>query len=227
MSRAASQEDPISERMTQADPKLRAGDRDPVPPPLKRFIWDVQSIVELAESEREILLIGRDLMARLIAADDWLPTVFAAASEAGSRQFQIYRDGLERFSIVSTILPGGTALAITKPSVWEILGVLAGAVARQPLDGGPDGGVQANGNGHVLPAGTLEAHGSRSGDLVRLSNGLDDRASLILHVYGGDIGKLIGHPLAPDGRMLEPLAYANAESAPPYDIFSIQTEIRD
>lgn len=213
--------------MTKADPKLRAGERDPVPPPLKRFIWDIQSIVELAESEREILLVGRDLMARLIAADDWLPTVFAVASEAGGRQFQIYHDGLERFAIVSTVLSGGTGLAIAKPSVWEILGVLAGAIVRQPLDGAPDGGIQAERKGCILPAGTPEAHGSRSDDLVRLSNGLDDQVSLVLHVYGGEIGRLTGHPLAPDGRQLEPLAYANAENAPPYDIFSIQTQIRD
>jgi len=76
-----------------ADPNLRVVERDPVPAALRRFIWDIQSMVELAETEREILLIGRDLMARLIATDDWLPTVYAVPNPAGGQQFQIYRDG--------------------------------------------------------------------------------------------------------------------------------------
>jgi len=215
--------------MTLTDPKLRTGERDPVPPPLKRFIWDVQSMVELAESEREILLIGKDLMARLIADEDWLPAVFAAACPAEGRQFLIYRDGLERFAIVSTILWGGVALSIAKPALWELTGVLAGANSRQSLDSVPEEGVQANATrgAALLQAGALAAYGSRSGDHVQLSNSLPDQVSLTLHVYGGEIGKLTCRPFAPDGRLLEPLAYANAEAAPPYDIFSIQTEIRD
>ena len=56
--------------------------KGPVPEPLKRFIWDIQSMVELAESEREILVIGRDLMARLVARDDWLPDAFALPADA-------------------------------------------------------------------------------------------------------------------------------------------------
>ncbi|HEY8125763.1 MAG TPA: hypothetical protein VIF88_10120, partial [Methylocystis sp.] len=70
-----------------ADPNVRVIGRKPVPPALRRFIWDIQSMVELAESEREILLIGRDLMARLFTTDDWLPTVFAVPNPAGSQQF--------------------------------------------------------------------------------------------------------------------------------------------
>ena len=123
--------------MNTADPNLRVIGRDPVPPALRRFIWDIQSMVELAESEREILLIGRDLMARLITTDDWLPTVFAVPNPAGGQQFQIYRDGLDRFSVVSTILWGGACVTISQPSVWEIAGVLRGAVNRQQLDGSP------------------------------------------------------------------------------------------
>ena len=125
-----------------ADPNLRVLERDPVPAALRRFIWDIQSMVELAESEREILLIGRDLMARLIATDDWLPTAFAVPNPAGGQQFQIYRDGLERFSVVCTVLWGGAFVAISQPSIWEIAGVLRGAVTREQLDGFPTKHVQ-------------------------------------------------------------------------------------
>ncbi len=213
--------------MNTADPNLRVIERAPVPAALRRFIWDIQSIVELAESEREILLIGRDLMARLITTDDWLPTVFAVPNPAGGLQFQIYRDGLERFSVVSTILRGGAILAISQPSVWEIMGVLRGAVTRQQLDGFPTKRAQA-GASRLLQASTAEARPSGSGEASELCNALDDRTSIVIHVYGGDIGRMSRRSGATGGSMdAQPLGYANAENAPPYDIFSIQSEIRD
>jgi predicted metal-dependent enzyme (double-stranded beta helix superfamily) len=213
--------------MNTADPNLRVIERDPVPAALRRFIWDIQSMVELAESEREILLIGRDLMARLITTDDWLPMVFAVPNPAGGQQFQIYRDGLERFSVVSTILWGGAFLAISQPSVWEIVGVLRGAVTRQQLDGFPTKRAQA-GASRLLQASTVEARSSGSGEVLELCNALDDRTSIVIHVYGGDLGQISRRSGASGGSMdAQPLGYANAENAPPYDIFSIQSAIRD
>lgn len=206
--------------MTITDPTSEVRDRMPVPPALKRFIWDIQSMVELADSEREILVIGRDLMARLIASDDWLPTVFATADPLGARQFQIYSDGLERFSIVSTVLAGGTALAIEQPEIWEIAGVLRGAMAWQQPG--------AAGTKRMLQPGAVEVRSSGSGDRSQLANALDDRVSVCIHVYGGEIGRLSRRSLAPNGQPGEPSSgYANTEEAPPYDIMSIQTEIRD
>ncbi len=105
--------------------------RDPVPPALKRFIWDIQSMVGLAESQREILVIGRDVMARLVASDDWLPALFAGVDPERGQQLQLYGDQLERFSVVSTMLSGGQALPICQDPVREIAGVLRGAVTRQ------------------------------------------------------------------------------------------------
>lgn len=214
--------------MNTADPGSQVEERGPVPSPLKRFIWDIQSMVELADSEREILVIGRDLMARLIANEDWLPPVFAAPSPAGGRQFQIYSDGLERFSIVSTILSGGTGLSIAQPSVWEIAGVLRGAMTRELLEGSTNGRARSTSGDPVLQPGSVDARASGSGDVLRLSNALRDQISIAIHVYGGEIGRLSRRSIAPDGGSDErPSGYANGENAPPYDIFSIQTEIRD
>ena len=172
-----------------ADPNLRVIERDPVPAALTRFIWDIQSMVELAESEREILLIGRDLMARLIATDDWLPTVFAVPNPARGQQFQIYRDGLERFSVVCTVLWGGAFVAISQPSVWEIAGVLRGAVTREQFGGFPTKHAQVR-ESHPLRPNAVEANSSGSGNVSRLCNTLDDRTAVVIHVYGGDIGQI-------------------------------------
>ena len=210
-----------------ADPNLRVVGRDPVPPALRQFIWDIQSMVKLAESEREILLIGRDLMARLFTTDDWLPTVFAIPNPAGGQQFQIYRDVLDRFSVVSTILSGGACVTISQPSVWEIAGVLRGAVNRQQLDASSTKNVQA-GVSSLLQASALEARSSGSGEVLELCNALDDRTSIVIQVYGGDIGAISRRSGASHGsRDAPPLGYANSDNDPPYDIFSIQNEIRD
>src|SRR6266540_1488709 len=102
---------------------------EPVHPTLKRFIWDIQSVVELAESEREILVIGRDLMARLVAVDDWLPAAFAASGDAQCRHYLLYFDGQERFSVVAAVYHGGQAAPVCQNDVWEIFGVLRGLVS--------------------------------------------------------------------------------------------------
>lgn len=184
-------------------------------------------MVELAESEREILLIGRDLMARLFTTDDWLPTVFVVPNPAGGQQFQIYHDVLDRFSVVSTILSGGACMTISQPSVWEIAGVLRGAINRQQLDGSPTTSAQA-GVSRLLQANMVEARSSASGEVFALRNALDDRTSIIFHVYGGDIGRISRRSGASGGSVdAPPLGYANSDNDPPYDIFSIQNEIRD
>lgn len=187
----------------------------PVPPALKRFIWDIQSMVELAEGEREILLIGRDLMARLVSSDDWLPPAYAAAPAGEARQYQLYSDGMERFSVVASILPAGAALAIEAPGVWEIVGALRGTLAR--------GGAPAT---RELAPGSVEAFRSASEADLRLA-GMGGETVIAIHAYGGEIGRLVRRPVAAEGAIGEPMGFANSADAPPYDIFTIQTEIRD
>jgi 3-mercaptopropionate dioxygenase len=208
---------------------VEAAVRDPVPPSLKRFIWDIQSIVELAESDREIFVIGRDLMARLVATDDWLPASFAAIDGASTcRQFHLYADATERFCVVSTVLSGGQTLPICREPVWEIMGVLRGAVGRQRFalsDGAPP---VANGAAKLLKPGAVETFSPKSGEAVQICNGLDDRDSISIHVYGGEIGKAARCAVGPDGSISAfSHGYANAEDWPAYDILSIQTRIQD
>lgn len=205
--------------MTANGPILRVQERAPIPAALKRFIWDIQSMVELAESEREIIMIGRDLMTRLISSNECLPAAFSVPSPGAGRQFQIYRDGMERFCAVSTILAGGAALSISQPAVWEIMGVVSGAIHRRPFDRSSDG--------LLLRPGSVDTLRSQSGDAFRLSNALGDQVSIVIHVYGGEIDRLSRRLVSDGTDENQSLGYANDENAPPYDIFSIQTEIRD
>lgn len=155
-----------------------AKERESVPASLKRFIWDIQSIIELAESEREILVIGRDLMARLVASDDWLPAVFAAPGAISGVQFQLYSDALERFSVVATVLSAGQGLLIDQPLLWEIAGVLRGGVFPRTHDTLADPLAAPTDQGRVLRAGDVDTRGSRTSEAVALSNALPDQISI-------------------------------------------------
>ncbi len=200
----------------------------PVPAPLKRFIWDIQSMVELAESEREILVIGRDLMARLVATDDWLPTAFAVPDQSQCRHYLLYGDDLERFSVVSTVLHGAQAMLARQDGAWEILGLLRGAVSRQPFLWEPGAAPRPNGDARLVEPGSVDVVRTRNGGAVRLANALADTVSIGIHVYGGDIGKVARYAPEADGEVLACVSgYANPDDWPAYDIRSIQTEIRD
>jgi 3-mercaptopropionate dioxygenase len=200
----------------------------PVPDALRRFIWDIQSMVELADSEREILLIGRDLMSRLVATDTWLPTVFAKPDPTRCQQFQLYRDDQERFSVVATILAGAQIFPIMQDNVWEIMGVLRGAIERTLFAVPEAGSPEPKRAPGIIAAGTVATMSTQGGEAVRLRNAQPDGVSIAIHVYGGEPGALTRRAFMDDGTVIEgSVDYANADDAPPYDILSIQTRIVD
>jgi 3-mercaptopropionate dioxygenase len=198
---------------------------DSPPAALKRFIWDIQSMVELAESEREILLIGRDLMTRLMAEDDWLSPAFSAADPGCAQQFQLYADGMERFAIVSTVLAPGQASSVGVEPFWQIFGVLRGAFSRRSFDVNAESQFSP-GAEQRLQSGEIWISPARGA--AQLVNLQSDRPSIAIQVFGGDIGKTPRHILTPEGAAhFGPTSYANRADAPPFDIWTIQTRIED
>ena len=181
-------------------------------------------MVELTDNEREILLIGRDLMTRLVGSDDWLPALFAKAEPHEGAQFQLFSDVLDRFTVVATILSAGASLLIEQSSHWEIAGALSGAISRQGFD--PSAG--SAGELRLLRPGAVETRASRGAQALILSNAAEAQSAISIHVYGGDMKKLLRRAWSAEGFAKgEPLGYANGDGAPPYDIFSIQTNIAD
>ena len=51
--------------------------------------------------EPEILARGGELLAQLVAHDDWLPEDYAQPDAQRYQQYLLYADALERFSVVS------------------------------------------------------------------------------------------------------------------------------
>lgn len=200
---------------------------EPIHPALKRFIWDIQSMVELTDDPREILLIGADLMGRLVATDDWLPEAFAEAGAEGPRQYQLFGDGAERFCVVASVLGPGQTLPLLLEPFWQILGVVRGTVRSETVAASDGATARALDTGRVLGPGAVARHAPKAGEALRLSNTAAGTA-IVLHVHGGEIGGRARHDLKPDGRLeTRAFGYANGPEHPAYDIWSIQAVIED
>ncbi|UDQ87770.1 hypothetical protein LJE71_15890 [Xanthobacter autotrophicus] len=198
------------------------------PEPLRRFSWDIQSMVELADDPREILMIGRDLMGRLVAQYDWLPEVFARLDGAPFRQYQLYADQMTRFTVIATVLAPGAALPVCEQKVWELAGVLRGEIVRQRL-ALPDGAAPvARVAEKRLGAGAVDAFAPKDGDGLAIANGSATAPAILIQVHGAEIGGEARRTVGPDGGIGSfTTVYANPPEVPAWDILTIQARITD
>lgn len=199
-----------------------------VPEPLRRFCWDIQSMVELADDPREILMIGRDLMGRLVAADDWMPEAFTGLGDGPFRQYQLYADQLVRFTVVASVLAPGARLPLCAEPAWELAGVLRGAITRQRFalpEGTPP---VTRTDGRTLGAGAVDSFVPKGGDGLLVANASAEAPAILIQVHGAEIGGLARRAVAADGATSDFItAYANPPEMPAYDILSIQARIVD
>jgi predicted metal-dependent enzyme (double-stranded beta helix superfamily) len=154
--------------------------------PLRRFVADLSAVLDRTDEETRILIEGRRLLAELIARDDWLPDTHAAPDPARYRQYLLYRDPAARFSVVSFVWGPGQSTPIHDHTVWGLVGVLRGAEVAQSYV--RDGDTLRATAEERLEPGAIDAVSPTVGDLHRVSNGLADRPSVSIHVYGADIG---------------------------------------
>lgn len=194
------------------------------PAPLARFLGDLEALVAAAPSESALLAAGGDLLGALVAKDDWLPDAYAELDPAHYRQFLLYRDPPDgdrpsRFSVVSFVWGPGHASPVHDHTVWGLIGVLRGAEISQRYTLATDGAPVPVGEPDRLEAGAIEAVSPRVGDIHRVSNAYADRASISIHVYGADIGKVRRSIYRPDGeRRLFISGYSNTDACPPFTL---------
>ncbi|MDB5736884.1 MAG: cysteine dioxygenase type [Sphingomonas bacterium] len=153
---------------------------------LRDFIGRFGSLVDRTNDERLILEEGSALLAKLIAADDWLPDAYAAPDPARYRQYLLHCDSRERFSVVSFVWGPGQATPIHDHRVWGLVGVLRGAEASERFERTPAGLVSLG--SERLETGEVEAVSPTVGDIHRVTNAFADRVSISIHVYGANIG---------------------------------------
>ena len=161
---------------------------------LRRFVQDMtRAVATFGQDETAMLREGRALLAGLIARDDWLPDAFAQAHTDTYRQYLLYCDPLERFSVVSVALGPGQKTPIHDHTVWCLIGVMRGTVQFDEYrHEGPGAPMQKTGE-HLGRPGDIEAVSPTVGDIHVMANALRDQAAVSIHVFGGNIGAIERH----------------------------------
>lgn len=164
---------------------------------LRVAVSEFASLVGRESNEEALLAEGRGILAALIANDDWLPSFAAEPSLDRYRQYLLYGDPLDRFSIVSFVWGPGQHTPVHDHTVWGLVGVLRGEERARTFERAADGRLVPS-EWLTLPSGTIEAVSPRIGDIHQVANGLTDRPSISIHVYGANIGRVSRHTFNPD-----------------------------
>jgi predicted metal-dependent enzyme (double-stranded beta helix superfamily) len=129
------------------------------------------------------------LTRQLVAVDDWLPREFAQPHEQFYRQYLLYGDPLQRFSVVSFVWGPGQRTPIHDHTVWGVIGMLRGAECSQhyELQGEALAALHPE---QRLERGEVAVVSPARGDIHAVRNAFDDSVSISIHAYGGNIGTL-------------------------------------
>jgi predicted metal-dependent enzyme (double-stranded beta helix superfamily) len=160
-------------------------------PNLPRLRAFVQDLTRLAErhggDEARMLDEGEKLLKDLVTHDDWLPEACAAPSPESYRQYLLYCDPLERFSVVSFVWMPGHRTPIHDHTVWGLVGVMRGVERCEEYS--RDLKVASS---HDVKPGGVDRVSPRIGDIHVVSNA-GAQTAVSIHVYGANIGAVRRH----------------------------------
>lgn len=183
---------------------------------LRDFVASMTRLIEhRGNAENAVLEPAKELLAGLVAHDDWLPDAFAASDASKYRQYLLYGDPLERFSLVSFVWGPGQRTPVHDHLTWGLVGMLRGSEQAASFRIDADRGILIPGEPAVLMPGMVEAVSPSLGDIHTVANALPDRPSISIHLYGGNIGTIRRHSfdLATGGRSDFVSGYSSTVSA--------------
>jgi len=166
---------------------------------LRGFISEIAQLVDDHLPEAQLLEQGAVSLSKLIAEDDWLPDTYAQPSPDRYQQFLLYADARQRFSVVSFVWGPGQQTPVHDHTVWGLVGVLRGAEVARSYARDERGKLVTSGEDTLLERGAVAAVSPSIGDIHRVSNAFDDRASISIHVYGANIGGISRRVYPADG----------------------------
>jgi 3-mercaptopropionate dioxygenase len=177
---------------------------------LRCFLGDLTQLCDEGADERRIRDEGGESLRRLVAADDWLMPEFAEPDRKSYRQYLLYCDPLERFSVVSFVWGPGQKTPVHDHTVWGLIGMLRGAEVSRNYTSDAEGRLLPNGEERLLP-GAVTAVSPEIGDIHLVENALPDRPSISIHAYGANIGAVARHVFIPESGEVKPFVsgYAN------------------
>ena len=120
--------------------------------------------------EEWVLAPARHLLADLVAHDDWLPKLFAMPDPEHHREYLLYGDPLDRFSLVSFVWGAGQKTPVHDHLTWGLMGVLRGGLDEVSYRfGGRDGELIPSRTTRLTP-GLVSAVSPNLGDIHMLSH---------------------------------------------------------
>ncbi len=181
---------------------------------LRGFLREFANLVAVPDVDETGLIDGgRVLLRDLVRVDDWLPEPYARPHPEHYRQYLLYCDPLERFSVVSFVWGPGQATPVHDHTVWGLVGMLRGAEECEAFIRDAGGSLSSQGRRRLQP-GDVDAVSPAIGDIHRVRNAYDDRVSISIHVYGADIGAVRRHVYGEDGALKEFVSGYSNDSVP-------------
>lgn len=164
---------------------------------LRDFVSGMTALADRHHGDEDAMIDGTTpLLAELIAADDWLPEAFTREGDT-YRQYLLHCDPLQRFSVVSFVWGPGQTTPVHDHTVWGLIGMLRGSETGRCFDRADDGTLVA-GAEEALAPGDIDIVSPARGDIHKVSNALQDKASISIHVYGDNIGAVRRHVFDPE-----------------------------
>lgn len=182
---------------------------------LRQFVASMTRLVESGPADEGRLLAGAaPLMRALVSTDDWLPEAMAASHPQYYQQHLLYGDPLARFSLVSFVWGPGQKTPVHDHMVWGIIGMLRGSEYGQAYVRQADGHLAPSGPEMRLNPGDIDQVSPTLGDIHLVRNAYDDRNSISIHLYGGNIGRIARHVYVPESGEVKPFVsgYSNPMS---------------
>jgi 3-mercaptopropionate dioxygenase len=169
------------------------------------------AVARLGEDEAAVLDVLRPALAALIAQDDFLPEAYAKPHPQYYQQYLLYGDPDQKLSIVSFVWGPGQKTPVHNHRTWGLVGILRGA--ELSVDYTERDGKLTPGPVERLEPGRVVAVSPRLGDVHQISNAFDDRVSISIHVYGGNIGRIEREVFLPESGEIKPFVsgYANTD----------------
>ncbi len=156
---------------------------------LRDFVRRVTDLADDHGGNEAAMLDGVEgYLRQLIGHDDWLPAFCAEPHPEHYQQYLLHCDPQERFSVVSFVWGPDQATPVHDHTVWGLIGMLRGGEVEQRFRS-VDGALE-QGETVALWPGDVGRVSPRIGDVHKVSNAHDDRVSVSIHVYGGNIGRI-------------------------------------
>ncbi|MGR8950507.1 MAG: cysteine dioxygenase [Gammaproteobacteria bacterium] len=168
-------------------------------PALEKFTAEVSSTVDRYSNEAEILPKITASLKNLVSEDNWLDPSCAQEHPDYYQQYLLYLDPAERFSVVSFVWGPGQTTPIHDHTVWGAIGILRGAEFERSFDITPGQAPAPRAEEHQLLPGDVGLVSPTIGDVHQVRNAFDDRVSISIHIYGGNIGKISRHVFPAEG----------------------------